>query len=138
MITEGGIDRSIDRLVEEYDRIKNRYEMDWSMAVQHGNGKVGKLATVSGMDEFIGRCEELHGKVIAIQDQAMEYVERMVKDVALRVSQAVVFKIQEMGFSMKRLMEGVGREEKELGSPERRARMKSANSEVKSKSVIEN
>jgi hypothetical protein len=47
--------------------------------VQHGNGKVGKVATVGLMDDFIAKCENLHNKVIAIQEQGMQHVEKMLK-----------------------------------------------------------
>jgi hypothetical protein len=128
VISEGGIDNSIDRLVQEYDNLKNKYDLDWSLPVQHGNGKVGKVTTVTQIDEFIGRCEDLHSRVIAIQEQAMQHVEKMLKEVGLKVSQAVMFKMQELSFSLKRVVEGLGKEEKDLTSPERRARLKSTNS----------
>jgi hypothetical protein len=65
-------------------------------------------------------------------------VEKMLKEVGVRVAQAVMFKMQELSFSIKKTVEGLAKEEKEkeIASPERRARMKSANSEIKSKSVI--
>lgn len=66
--------------------------------------QLGKMATVSSMDEFIVKCEDLHSKIIAIQDQATQYVDKMLKEATIKVSQAVVFKIQEMSFSLKRLI----------------------------------
>lgn len=61
------------------------------------------------MDSFIGKCEELHGKVIAIQEQAMQHVEKMLKEIGIRVSQSVMFKMQELSFSLKRIVEGLGK-----------------------------
>lgn len=138
VISEGGIDNSIERLLQDYDRLKSKYELDWTLPVQHGNGKAGKVATVAEMDDFIGRCEDLHTRVVAIQEQAMQHVEKMLKEVGIKVAQAVMFKMQELSFSLKKIVEGAGKEgEKDITSPERRARLKSANSEIKSKSVIE-
>lgn len=139
MISEGGIDNSIDKLVYEYDQLKTKYDMDWSSAILHGNGKIGKVATMSAIEEFINKCEDLHSRVISIQDQATQHVEKMLKEVGLRVAQAVIFKIQELSFSLKKVVgEAMPKEiDKELTSPERRARLKSANSEIKSKSMIE-
>lgn len=48
--------------------------------------------------------------------------------------QSTLFKIQEMPFSLKSAVEQLNKEP--VDSPERRARLKSATSEVKSKSVI--
>jgi hypothetical protein len=95
--------------VHDYDQLKTKYDLDWSSAIQYGNGKIGKASTVAQMDDFIGRCEDLHGKVIAIQEQAMQHVEKMLKEVGIKVSQTVMFKMQELSFSLKRIVEGLGK-----------------------------
>jgi hypothetical protein len=63
------------------------------------------------MDEFIGKCEDLHSKVISIQDQAHQHVGRIIKDIGIRVSQAVIFKIQEFSFSLKKIVENMNKPE---------------------------
>lgn len=72
----------------------------------------------------------LHTKVINIKDQAFNHIETMLKSIGVRVAQAFLFKIQEMPFSLKKIIENLGKEDKEkdITSPDRRARMKSSNS----------
>jgi hypothetical protein len=43
--------------MSEYDKIKNRYEMDWSLAVKNSSfNKMGKVLTAGALEEFINRC----------------------------------------------------------------------------------
>ena len=41
----------------EFDKIKNRYDIDWSLAAQHSSfAKMGKVLTAGALEEFINRC----------------------------------------------------------------------------------
>lgn len=125
--------------MSEYDKIKNRYEMDWSLAVKNSSfNKLGKVLTAGALEEFINRCQDLHTNIVNIQDEGLKHVQKIIKSVGLRISQVLFFKIQQMPFSLKKLVENIGKPdiEKEIGSPERKTRLKSNNSQIKSKSVI--
>lgn len=64
-----------------------------------------------------------------------EHIEKIIKDIGVHIMQATIFKIQEMPFSIKKVVEIVNTPP-ELSSPNKRARVKSNASESKTKSVV--
>lgn len=57
------------------------------------------------------KCKELHTSVEDIVKHAENNIDKIVRDIGLKVQQSIVFKIQEMPFSLKRIAESIDRHE---------------------------
>jgi hypothetical protein len=64
-----------------------------------------------------------------------EHINKMLKDIGTHIIQTTIFKIQEFPFSIKKVIENMNGSQ-EMMSPNKRTRLKSTNSEAKTKSVI--
>ncbi len=72
-----------------------------------------------------------------VEKNASDHIDKLVKSIGIHISQAGIFKIQELPFSIKRVIEGLSSVKNELPSPDKRSmRLKSASNDPKSKSVI--
>lgn len=77
----------------------------------------------------------MHSDLEKLMKYSSEHIDKMLKDIGTHILQATIFKIQEFPFSIKKVIENMN-ENQEMASPNKRTRLKSTNSEAKTKSVI--
>ena len=63
--------------------------------------------TLDSIEQFIEKCHELHGKLENIEKHSSMHINQVVKDIGLHISQTTMFKITEMPFSIKKVVENM-------------------------------
>ena len=88
----------------------------------------------------MNKCNEVHTILESIEKHANEHITKITKDIGIHISQATMFKMQEMPFSIKRVVEQMERPNgvsEIMGSPNKqKSKIKSTNSDIKYKGVV--
>ena len=95
VINEGGIDTNMDLLIRQYDKIKDTYEIEFKTYSQFGiNPQKGKIISVEQIEQFILKCDEIHGNLQTLMKHSSAHIEKITKDIGTHILQANIFKIQ--------------------------------------------
>lgn len=62
---------------------------------------------MDSIEQFLAKCDELHKNLEVVEKHAKDYSSKMIKDIGIHISQAGFFKIQEIPFSLKRVVESM-------------------------------
>lgn len=95
VINEGGIDTNMDLLIRQYDKIKDTYEIEFKTYSQFGiNPQKGKIISVEQIEQFILKCDEIHGNLQTLMKHSSAHIDKITKDIGTHILQANIFKIQ--------------------------------------------
>lgn len=95
VINEGGIDTNMDSLIRQYDKIKDTYEIEFKTYSQFGiNPQKGKIISVEQIEQFILKCDEIHGNLQTLMKHSSAHIDKITKDIGTHILQANIFKIQ--------------------------------------------